>query len=457
MSVDFTKYDKGELKMSNKVNEKNTTVSLEEQGYKIMGISASMFFVLAIVVLAATYMGALPGGMVGAFPIMMIIGAIFNELGNRTPIVKDFLGGGPIVIIFGSSILLTYGLLPEKTGEIVTTFMKGGGFLSFYIAALITGSILGMDRKLLIKASVRYLPAIIGGVIVSLGLVGLVGGLIGYGAKKAILYIGVPIMGGGMGAGAVPLSKIFGEALNVDTKEMLSVMIPALALGNALAIVVAGLLDKLGKIKPKFTGNGDLLKKEDKKEAKKEAPDKEDVNYPIDYKLMGIGLLLSTTFFVWGKILGEFIPIHSYALMIISVAICKAAGIVPRKYEVGAFQWFRFIMNNLTPALLVGIGIAYTDLNAVIDSFNIQYILLVSVTVVGSAIGSGIIGNLLGFYPIESAITAGLCMANMGGTGDVAVLSASKRMKLMPFAQISSRIGGAFMLILATALLSIFG
>ena len=52
----------------------------------------------------------------------------------------------------------------------------------------------------------------------------------------------------------------------------------------------------------------------------------------------------------------------------------------------------------------------------------------------------------MGFYFIESAITAGLCMTNMGGTGDVAVLSACKRMQLMPFARISTSIGGALII-----------
>ena len=419
--------------------------------YKIMGIPLSLFSVLTVIIMSASYLGALPGGMVGAFPIMMILGAVLNEIGDHTPILKDYLGGGPMLIIFGSAALVGYGIMPEKTASIITSFMKKEAFLSFYIAALICGSILGMDRKLLIKASMRYLPVILGGVCTALLLCGFVGMLMGFGFEEAVLYIALPIMGGGMGAGAVPLSQIFGSTLNMDVGTMLSKMVPALALGNALAIVCGGLLHRLGAICPGLSGNGKLLKNQEA-----EADDNCEENVSIDYMEMGIGLLLATTFFVWGKILGKYIPIHSYALMIISVGLIKAFGLLPRKYEICAFQWFRFVMISLTPALLLGIGVAYTNIQQVIDAMTLQYVILVAMTVIGAIIGSGFIGSLLGFYPVEAAITGGLCMANMGGTGDVAVLSASKRMQLMPFAQISSRIGGAFMLILATALLKMF-
>ena len=105
---------------------------------------------------------------------------------------------------------------------------------------------------------------------------------------------------------------------------------------------------------------------------------------------------------------------------------------------------------------MVGIGIAYTNLGDIIGAFSISYVVLVLLVVLGAIIGAGIIGKLVGFYPIEAAITAGLCMANMGGTGDVAVLTASKRMELMPFAQISSRLGGAFIILLASFLVPLF-
>jgi len=77
------------------------------------------------------------------------------------------------------------------------------------------------------------------------------------------------------------------------------------------------------------------------------------------------------------------------------------------------------------------------------------------VTCLGAFFGAFFVGKLVGFHPVEAGITAGLCMANMGGTGDVAVLSAADRMELMPFAQISSRLGGAVILLLGSLMLSL--
>jgi malate:Na+ symporter len=227
-------------------------------------------------------------------------------------------------------------------------------------------------------------------------------------------------------------------------------MVPAVALGNALAIVSGGLLDKLGKKVPSLTGNGKLIKSQDAEmtEERKQAP--------LQYEELGTGLLVATSFFIFGNILSKFIPIHAYALMIISVAIAKILGLLNEHYEECCAKWYNFIMKNFTSALLVGIGIAYTSLEEVINSLSPIYILLVIATVAGAIIGTAIVGHFLNFYMIEASITAGLCMANMGGTGDVAVMSAAHRMELMPFSQISSRIGGAFMLLLTSLLVNIF-
>jgi Na+/citrate or Na+/malate symporter len=45
-------------------------------------------------------------------------------------------------------------------------------------------------------------------------------------------------------------------------------------------------------------------------------------------------------------------------------------------------------------------------------------------------------------------------MTDMGGTGDVAVLSAAKRMQLMPFARLSTSIGGGLIIFLCGLLAS---
>jgi len=435
-------------------------------------------------VLIAAYIGVLPGGMTGCFIFMIVVGTWLDLIGNKTPIIRSYFGGGAIVILFGVALLHYFHLLPELVtddagnvtaymnlwkefdlvGNISKFFTPTGAFLDWYIAALITGSILGMNRKLLIKAAARYFPAIFGGLILAFGLCMLVATVMGYGTIKALLLIALPIMGGGMGAGASPLSKIFETAGTMTAAEALSIMTPAVAIGNALSIVLAGLIVKLLK-GPKWNGNGQLLQSGamDPKELEI-SPEMQAKRDKISVTNLGIGLLVSGTFFAVGFILSNIwtalvpqVTIHAYAFMIILVAIFKILNIMPEWIEVACYQWFQFIMKNLTNVLLMGIGLCYLDIGQVVESFSITYLVLCGVTVLGAFFGAALVGGLVGFYRDEAGITAGLCMANMGGTGDVAVLSAADRMELMPFAQISSRLGGAVILLIGSLLLSTLG
>lgn len=92
-------------------------------------------------------------------------------------------------------------------------------------------------------------------------------------------------------------------------------------------------------------------------------------------------------------------------------------------------------------------GITLINFKEMVGVLSVLNVAIVFLIVLGCVIGAGIFGALIGFYPVESAITAGLCMANMGGAGNIAVLGAARRMDLMSYAQISPRIGGAIVLL----------
>lgn len=419
---------------------------------RIAGFELKWFIIIAVIIVAGCVFGAFPAGMVGAFLFLMVFGELLNVIGNVTPFVKTFLGGGAIVCIFVGAAAVYWNIIPDSVAENCTDFMKDAGFLDFYIAALITGSILGMNRKLLIKAAIRYLPCILGAVAVALGCTALFGLIFSMSAEESIAYIGMPIMGGGMGAGAVPIAKVFESSSGIPSETILSALVPAVALGNAFAIVSGGLLDRLGKAFPSLTGNGQLMRSNDDSLKSGKSEPKE-----TGIECYARGVIISTAFYALGSLIAAGVKltgldIHPYAWMIISVAVAKCLNLLPEKYEESASMWYTFVSKNWTSALMLGIGIAYTDMGQIIDSFSLQYVVLVLVTVLGAIIGAAIVGKLVGFYPIEAAITAGLCMANMGGTGDVAVLMAAKRMELMPFAQISSRLGGAVIILLASFL-----
>ena len=397
----------------------------------------------------AMYLGVMPAGIIGAACLLLPLALILEPLGERIPILKDYLGGAPLMLIFVGAGLVYYGVLSPQVVESLSGFMKesGSNFLDFFICSLITGAIFGIHSKMLIKAGLRYAAPVVGGVIASCALLALAGVLMGRGWADLVLNIGFPILGGGIGGGAVPMASVVHGITGEDMKQIMSVFVPAVVLGNVFSIIAGALLNRLGGWFPSLSGNGELMK--DSTLVQEEPK--------IDFSpaSLVIGAVVACGFYALGKILNHFIPsVHNLAWMVLAVALANISGLLPAYLISGCYSWFKFVVKAFVGIVLLAIGIVFTDLGQVAQSITPHYVLMCALVVIGAALGAGIVGRWVGFYFIESALTAGLCMTNMGGTGDVAVLSAAKRLQLMPFARLSTSIGGAMIIFLCGLLAS---
>ena len=406
-------------------------------------------FILLGLGLLAMYLSVMPTGIVGAACLLLPMALIVEPLGDRIPVLKDYLGGAPLLLIFLGASLVYFKILSPQVVESFSGFMKesGSNFLDFFICSLITGAIFGIPSALLLKCGLRYGAPVVGGVVCGCALLALVGILSGQGWEKLVLNIGFPIFGGGIGAGAVPMSKVVNGITGQDIKELMSVFVPAVVLGNVFSIIAAALLNRLGKLVPSLSGNGNLMKDESIMQ--------EELQIDFSPSNLVMGGAVACGFYALGKIINCYVPsVHNLAWMVLAVALSNITGIIPAYIVSACYSWFKFVVKAFVGIVLISIGVVFTDLGELAQSFTPQYVGLCALVVFGAVIGAGLVGRLVGFHFVESAITAGLCMTDMGGTGDVAVLSASQRLHLMPFARISTSIGGALIIFLCGLLAS---
>ena len=142
--------------------------------------------------------------------------------------------------------------------------------------------------------------------------------------------------------------------MDIPSETILSRLVPAVALGNAVAIVFGGLLERLGKAVPFLTGNGQLVRTDDEDLKPKTAKPKD-----TGIDCYARGMIIATAFYALGcliaagvKLMG--LNIHSYAWMIIAVAAAKCLDLIPEKYEESASVWYTFVSKNWTAALMLG-------------------------------------------------------------------------------------------------------
>ncbi len=204
-----------------------------------------------------------PVQLVGAVAVIFTFGILLGEIGSRLPVWNKYLGGGATFCLITMCILSGYDLLPTTLMENANGFMSGYNFLNFYVSVIVVGSILAIKRKQIFKELGLYIPTIIACIIGSsiFGIV--IGSLFGKTPMTILTNYVCPMLGGGIAAGAIPMSQVYSEITGNDATIFLSNAVSIITMGNLIAIILAVIYDFIGTKIPGLTSNGILMKSKD--------------------------------------------------------------------------------------------------------------------------------------------------------------------------------------------------
>ena len=417
-----------------------------------IGIVPLPIFVVVVVLLGTfVRLGKVPADLTTNILTLTVGGFACAEIGKHLPGLKK-IGAAAILATFVPSYLVYVGLIPGPLKESITTFTDQSNFLYLFIGSIIVGSILGMDRHMLIGGFLKiFAPIVVGSLAAAAVGIGL-GTALGLGFKHTAFMVVVPVMAGGVGEGAIPLSIGYSTLGGGAQGDLLAEILPAVMFGSLAAIILAGLLNLLGRKRPELTGNGQLQPGEhDVPLTGSEAP-----RFMPDLQTVGAAVVLAMTLYLAGALVQKLTGFPGPVTMLFLAVAIKLGRLVSPQLEQGAFRNYQFFAKLVTYPLLFAIGVAKTPWEKLMSAFNAAEILTIAGTVITLVLTGFFVGRLVNIHPVEAGIVAS-CRASQGGTGDVAILSACDRMNMMPFAQVATRIGGAITVTLALALFAKYG
>jgi malate:Na+ symporter len=418
--------------------------------FRIGIVPLAVYILLAALV---TFFILRDGKLASDLPTMIAVLALGGfgcaEIGKRLPVIRN-LGAAAIFATFVPSYLTYAHLLPEGMLKPVAEFTKASNFLYLFIAAIIVGSIFGMDRQVLIKGFLKiFVPLSVGSIVA--GTVGtLVGVALGLGAYHTFFYIVIPIMAGGVGEGAIPLSIGYSEILHQEQGVLFAQVLPPIMLGSLTAILLAGFLNWVGKKLPHLTGEGrlqpgvgeELTPGEEKAAAS-----------AVDPGAIAAAGVTAVALYLLGIACFKLFGLPGPVAMLFIAVLVKLTRAVPPSLQLAGQTVYKFFSTAVTYPLLFAIGVSLTPWDTLLAALTPANIAVIVVTVASLMTTGFFVGRLLGMYPIEAAIV-NATHSGQGGTGDIAILTAANRLELMPFAQIATRIGGAITVTLTLIFLS---
>lgn len=193
--------------------------------FDVCNLPLKYFVPFFIMVIIASYLGFIPtveladglvaSNYIATFAFLMSVGGLFFWLGDTIPIVNNYLGGACLLSLFGISTLNYFGLVPQEL-VLGTKVLISGGFQDAFMAFILVGSVLVMDRKLILNATARYIPTVLGSQLFAILFAMLAGVITGFGPVKALFDIAAPCMSGGSAGAIATLPKLYSDLSGTD-------------------------------------------------------------------------------------------------------------------------------------------------------------------------------------------------------------------------------------------------
>ena len=420
--------------------------------FKIGIVPLPMYLVLLALIVAFIEIGngKIASDIMTSIAILAVGGFTCGEIGKRLPVIKH-LGAAAIFATFLPSYLVYAHLLPAPLIDSTKDFFKTSNFLYLYISCIIVGSILGMDRESLIKGAVKIFAPLVSGLVAAACAGTLLGTLLGLGTYHTFFYIIVPMMGGGVGEGVIPISIGYALIKGGDQGVILAEILPMVMMSGFTCIVFSGLLNHLGKQKPHLTGDGRITP------AGHDIGDiKSAITGALDATTIAATGVTAVTLYLIGVVGQKLFDFPAPLTMIFIAFLMKATNAISPQLQQGGQVIQKFFATAVTYPLLFAVGVSITPWDKLVGAFTVLNIIIVVFSVAVLMTTGFLVARRINMYPIDVAIVCS-CSAAQGGTGDVAILTAANRLTLLPFCSIATRLGGASMVTTALILMRLLG
>ena len=158
---------------------------------KILGIPLWLFTILTAATLLIAKFDYLPYNLAGMLAFSMIVGAFLGYIGDKIPVWNAWFGGGIMLTWIIMSAVYTFNWLPESAISCIVDIGIDGGWRDFFIVVLVVGSICTVNRKILLKSIVGFIPTCVVGLLAAI-LFGMGAALIvGVDPIRAMIYYAV--------------------------------------------------------------------------------------------------------------------------------------------------------------------------------------------------------------------------------------------------------------------------